>query len=270
MWENNLHLVCLFFPQNVMKRKHVENQEEKKEIKRTNKKAKNTGASRRLNKISWRSFNSSTSAKQTNSWVTYNPLWLSQIQANALQAELKQLKMNGKFQAEEVFLYGKKHIAPRLTLAMAPQEAFGEGARVPTYRYAGKNMVPIEATPLVQQVFERLKKEYPEEAPSYVLLNFYRNNKDNIGWHSDDEKDLKEGASIFSVNLGATRVFQWRDKEFSSKDTYECKLEHGSLFVMGGDTQKWWKHRAPPQNGSELGERINMTFRVMHRSLFAQ
>ena len=43
-----------------------------------------------------------------------------------------------------------------------------------------------------------------------VLLNCYRSECDSMGWHSDDEKELGENPVIASVNLGATRRFEWR------------------------------------------------------------
>ena len=38
-----------------------------------------------------------------------------------------------------------------------------------------------------------------------VLINYYRDGKDRVAWHSDDEKELGQNPVIGSVSLGAER-----------------------------------------------------------------
>ncbi|MFM5982088.1 MAG: alpha-ketoglutarate-dependent dioxygenase AlkB, partial [Sphaerospermopsis kisseleviana] len=45
-----------------------------------------------------------------------------------------------------------------------------------------------------------------------VLLNLYRDGKDSVSWHSDDEPELGKNPIIASVSFGATRRFSLRHK----------------------------------------------------------
>mmetsp|Transcript_17388 Transcript_17388/g.25397 ORF Transcript_17388/g.25397 Transcript_17388/m.25397 type:complete len:189 (-) Transcript_17388:154-720(-) len=88
----------------------------------------------------------------------------------------------------------------------------------------------------------------------------YRNGRDSMDWHSDDEKSLVS-RSIASVSLGATRCFQIRSL-MNKKLKKSVDLMSGTLLVMAGNTQISCQHRVPkvPQRQA-CGERINITFR---------
>lgn len=45
-----------------------------------------------------------------------------------------------------------------------------------------------------------------------LLCNLYRNEKDRVDWHSDDEPSLGSCPIIASLSLGATRTFEMRKK----------------------------------------------------------
>lgn len=92
------------------------------------------------------------------------------------------------------------------------------------------------------------------------LLNLYHSGEEGMGWHSDDEKSLKENAGIASFSFGAERKFCFRHK--LTKETYPVILENGSLLVMKGSTQKHWAH-ALPKTKKVSTPRINLTFRMM-------
>eukprot|EP01098_Paradermamoeba_levis_P013274 TRINITY_DN601_c0_g2_i3.p2 TRINITY_DN601_c0_g2~~TRINITY_DN601_c0_g2_i3.p2 ORF type:complete len:134 (+),score=33.68 TRINITY_DN601_c0_g2_i3:440-841(+) len=93
----------------------------------------------------------------------------------------------------------------------------------------------------------------------YVLLNRYRDGKDYIGFHSDGEA-IPEGKDVIaSLSLGQTRRFLMRHKE--SKELMEYKLTEGSMIVMQGKTQKYWKHSIPKEP-KVFFPRINLTFRM--------
>ena len=92
------------------------------------------------------------------------------------------------------------------------------------------------------------------------LLNLYNDGNEGIGWHSDDEKSIEDGSSIASVSLGAKRKFSFKHKQ--SNKTISVLLEHGSLLLMKGVTQKKWLHSLPKSSKITL-PRINLTFRIM-------
>jgi alkylated DNA repair dioxygenase AlkB len=81
-----------------------------------------------------------------------------------------------------------------------------------------------------------------------------------MAWHSDAEKDLKPLGAIASMSFGAERKFAFKHK--NSGDTVPVWLEHGSLLVMKGATQKHWLHRLPPTTKVK-SPRVNLTFRTI-------
>ena len=92
-----------------------------------------------------------------------------------------------------------------------------------------------------------------------VLVNRYRSGADAMGWHSDDEPELGAQPVIASLSLGAARRFAFKHRHDAAlKQTLE--LGHGDLLLMGGDTQRHYKH-ALPRTVKPVGERINLTFR---------
>ena len=93
------------------------------------------------------------------------------------------------------------------------------------------------------------------------LLNLYHNGNEGIGWHSDDEKSLGKNNTIASLSFGAERKFSFKHKQ--TKQTVSLVLEHGSLLIMKGDTQRNWLHSLP-KSKSITQARINLTFRVIN------
>jgi len=108
---------------------------------------------------------------------------------------------------------------------------------------------------------EEVKKRVDREANgtfNSLLLNYYRDGKDSIGWHSDNERELGQNPIVPSISLGAERVFQIRHTK--SKEKKEYTLKHGSLLIMGGTMQHYWQHCVPKTTKVNEG-RINLTFR---------
>jgi alkylated DNA repair dioxygenase AlkB len=94
-----------------------------------------------------------------------------------------------------------------------------------------------------------------------VLLNLYRDGKDSNGWHADNEKELGRNPIIASLSLGAPRVFHLKHNSINEM-RQRIVLENGSLLLMKGETQHFWKHQIP-KTAQEIGPRINLTFRTI-------
>ena len=126
-----------------------------------------------------------------------------------------------------------------------------------TYRYSG---VTHEATPWTPQLLEvRQHVEQAATAPfNSVLLNFYRDGQDSIGYHSDAEPELGVNPIIASISLGEVRQFVL--KHVKTGEKLKFNLAHGSLLIMGGTSQHHWVH-AVPKTKAEVGRRVNLTFR---------
>ena len=96
-------------------------------------------------------------------------------------------------------------------------------------------------------------------AMNSVLANLYRDGRDAMGWHSDDEPELGLRPVIASLSLGGTRRFVFKHRRDPGRK-FELPLEHGSLLLMKGDTQADWKH-ALPRTARPVPARVNLTFR---------
>jgi alkylated DNA repair dioxygenase AlkB len=91
-----------------------------------------------------------------------------------------------------------------------------------------------------------------------LLLNYYRDGFDSIGWHADNEPELGKNPIIPSISIGQERTFMLKSKKSGEKISFE--LNSGSLIVMAGATQSNWLHSIPKQ-ADRCGGRINLTFR---------
>jgi alkylated DNA repair dioxygenase AlkB len=81
-----------------------------------------------------------------------------------------------------------------------------------------------------------------------------------MGWHSDDEHELGERPVIASLSLGATRRFRLRHRRRKELEPVAIDLESGSLLIMKGDTQRFWKHQIA-KTRRVVEARVNLTFR---------
>jgi len=83
-----------------------------------------------------------------------------------------------------------------------------------------------------------------------------------MGFHSDDEKELKKDGAIASVSIGAERKFVFKHK--TTKDKVSLYLEAGSLLLMEGTTQTYWQHQLTVSK-KIVSPRINLTFRMIEK-----
>jgi alkylated DNA repair dioxygenase AlkB len=154
---------------------------------------------------------------------------------------------------QETFsIYGKVMQMPRLTAW------YGDAGA--TYVYSGIKNEPLGWTAELAEIRADLESFLGVRFNS-VLLNRYRDGNDSISWHADDERELGEQPTIASISLGAARTFQLRG-EVDKKPIGSILLEHGSLLTMEGRSQVDFQH-AIPKERKVLGERINLTFRVI-------
>jgi alkylated DNA repair dioxygenase AlkB len=153
------------------------------------------------------------------------------------------------WRAETVVICGKRYLQPRLTAW------HGDAA----YTYSGLRLVPLPFTPLLQLIRAAVEQATGRRFNS-VLLNYYRDERDSMGMHSDDEPELGPEPAIASVSFGATRTFILRHKR--SKRSVKLDLTDGSLLLMAGRLQKNWLHGINKQARPEK-PRLNLTFRFI-------
>ncbi|HRI27771.1 MAG TPA: alpha-ketoglutarate-dependent dioxygenase AlkB [Chitinophagales bacterium] len=158
-----------------------------------------------------------------------------------------------KWRQDTITLFGKPVLTPRLSAWYGIQGA--------VYTYSGLTLHPHPLTPTLLNIKQQIEQFAPHTQFNSVLLNFYRNGADSMGWHADDEPELGKNPVIASVNLGATRRFLLRHTK-NKHIKHEIALHHGSLLLMQGTTQHYWQH-AIPKTAKPTNARINLTFRYI-------
>lgn len=181
--------------------------------------------------------------------IIYYPNFFSTEEATIL---FDTLQKEIPWQQDDIKVYGKVYPQPRLTAL------FGNEGK--SYSYSNITMHPHKWSPLLMSIKEKVEKT-TEAIYSTVLLNYYRDGKDSNGWHADNEKELGTNPIIASLSFGAERMFQLKHNAIPNQKI-NIPLAHGSLLVMKGTTQHFWKHQIP-KTTKPIDPRINLTFRII-------
>lgn len=152
---------------------------------------------------------------------------------------------------DEAKIFGKHYITKR--------KAAWYGDKKYSYTYSNATKTALPWTKELMDL-KALCEKITGATYNSCLLNLYHDGSEGMAWHSDDEKALKEDASVASLSFGAERKFVFKHK--NKEQTVGLVLEHGSLLEMTGLTQKYWWHRLPPTTKIK-SPRINLTFRTM-------
>ena len=179
--------------------------------------------------------------------IIYYPEFLTMQDSTIL---FETLLTETPWKQDEITVYGKRHLQPRLTAL------YGEAEK--NYSYSNIKMNPIYWTPLLQKLKSQVEN-FCDVKFNVVLLNYYRNNNDGNGWHADNEKELGKNPTIASLSFGSNRIFQLKHNQ-NKLLKRSLILEQGSLLIMKGFTQEFWKHQIP-KSSKLIGPRINLTFR---------
>lgn len=127
------------------------------------------------------------------------------------------------------------------------------------YKYAGTSHPAndIENFPFFKNVINIVNEELGTDFNS-ILFNMYKDGKEYICAHSDDERGLSNSI-VAGISLGAERTFRFRNK--STGEKVDVEMPDGCLFVMDGETQKEWTHELPKRLRVK-NPRISLTFRT--------
>jgi alkylated DNA repair dioxygenase AlkB len=155
------------------------------------------------------------------------------------------------WRADNIVVWGKTYPQPRLTAWYGD-----EGAN---YTYSGIHLDPLPWTHTLIEIKKRVERISGIDFNS-VLLNYYRDHRDSMGLHSDDEPELGRRPIISSVSLGEERTFILKHKTRRDLKIVRLRLASGSLLLMTGETQHYWKHGIEKER-RPCGSRINLTFR---------
>jgi alkylated DNA repair dioxygenase AlkB len=183
-----------------------------------------------------------------NGWGLFDANFISQEEGNILFDELLQEII---WQSGEISLFGKTYPVPRLEAFYADDNK--------SYGYSGKRLKTMPFNPILLGIKEKIEAQSNFKFNS-VLCNLYRDGNDSNGWHADNERELGQQPIIASVSLGCMRIFEMKHNQTNQKLRFE--LNSGSLLILGGETQHYWKHQIAKKK-SITTPRINLTFRTI-------
>ena len=137
-----------------------------------------------------------------------------------------------------------------------------------------KTLIDIQTE--INQITNKLLEGYSEFIePMYnsCLINYYRDECDSIKPHSDSIDVFGNTPTISIVSIGESRDIYFKRRDMNRKLDKSLKLEkkfghlnskitleHGSLLIMAGYTQKYYIHEIPPDTEKKKA-RFSLTFR---------
>ena len=222
--------------------------------------------------------------------LEYYPNFYSNKQCKEM---LNRLEEEVEYQNDEeasIIIYGKKHKIPR------KQTAFG--ANGTSYKFSGKDVKakPWNKCSLLLQIKNQIEKHLSSQTEiddnktkefelrntfNFVLLNRYKNGNDRMGFHRDNEPDIKKYSSIAAISFGDERdiifkhedIISHRNKNNKNKNgndedidlgvkIVKIKLHNGSLLIMRHPTNDKWYHEIP-KRAKIKNVRVSLTYRNM-------
>lgn len=169
-----------------------------------------------------------------------------EIHENFIDLPFERLKNELVWKTQHLNIQGRLIPFPRLNTY------YGSNS----YKYSGIINQPVEIPELLKPAFIKLNSlGYNCNS---VLCNFYRDGRDSISWHADDEHEMPKDHCISSLSFGCERTFKIKSKEKGS-ELFAFTLKNQDLFIMGGQFQQHYLHSIPKEDNK--AERINLTFR---------
>lgn len=190
-------------------------------------------------------------AGQTN-WLPCDGqlYWLRQFYAqDRADSHFQHLYNDLHWQEERLFIFGRWLRVPRLMAWYGDSGAH--------YRYSGVDHLPLPWTDELSSMRADVETVCATRFNS-VLANLYRDGRDSMGCHADDEKELGSNPVIASLSFGDTRLLRFRHAKTGQK--CDLELAHGDLLVMAGEIQHHWRHELPKTRKAKQ-PRVNLTFR---------
>eukprot|EP01084_Bolivina_argentea_P197028 337706_1 len=133
---------------------------------------------------------------------------------------------------------------------------------IPLYRYPCNNLqsMPISTyTKSISRIIECVEKQISQPI-NHAVVALYRNGSDHIGYHVDKMLDIKTGSQFCSISLGTKREFAF--KEIDGNGEVHIMAHHGSIVVIGPETNKYFKHTVL-RNGQITTPRISISVRYI-------
>jgi alkylated DNA repair dioxygenase AlkB len=145
-----------------------------------------------------------------------------------------------------------------------------------SYTYSGVKKPAYMLNSPVSKYADRIEQHFGEK-PNLFLLNKYTNDQ-YICEHSDDEKDIDQTCSIWSLSLGQERTIIIREKKSKLKSVGSVgrrtwrlviSMPHGTLLEFCPEMQEWFTHEVPKPKTVDTSlyeSRINITARTFNKT----
>lgn len=146
------------------------------------------------------------------------------------------------WRSESLSMYGRRIRVPR--------EVAWCGDSDLNYRYSGLDHQASGWSPEMRALKIRVEQACASRF-NFVLANRYRDGRDYMGWHRDNEPGM--ASLVASLSLGDSRRFLFRTSQ--QKRSHRLLLDHGSLLIFDGAM----RHSLP--RCAAAASRINLTFR---------
>jgi alkylated DNA repair dioxygenase AlkB len=135
---------------------------------------------------------------------------------------------------------------------------------VTTYKYSGRDHRASPMTFLLQSILIQVNLLLGSDFNS-ILINKYKDGRDYISAHSDDEKTIDQTHGVISISTGSSRIFRIRDK--STKQIVADIATRSDVILQmcaklpdGRSFQKTYTHEVPADK-SITSPRYSLTFR---------
>ncbi|KAL1413588.1 hypothetical protein Q8F55_001363 [Vanrija albida] len=195
--------------------------------------------------------------------VYYNPSFIPQEEADQWYDQLIALETYNP----TLTVYGKTITQSRAVAVYATTPGT-------SFKYSGAEIdVHYPLPPALRAMASRVEDALGVQF-NHVMLNRYDDGGVYIGRHSD----TRDNVIVASLSVGAERTFVMtprlppkasgivvspeRSAELAVRQTKRWSLANGSLLVMQGMTQDFWKHEIPKEPKVKHG-RISLTFRQL-------
>jgi alkylated DNA repair dioxygenase AlkB len=179
-------------------------------------------------------------------------MWPAFLDPSAADAAFDALLREVPWTQGSVRVFGRVHPEPRLTAWVADPGL--------TYVYSGQRREPAPWSPVLAALRDAVRDAVGEPYDA-VLCNLYRDGRDTMGMHADDEPALGPAPRIASLSLGAVRTFRLRPRDPEGA-ALDLELPHGSLLVLEPSVQRTHLHGVP-RRSRVRSPRVNLTFRAM-------
>lgn len=152
-------------------------------------------------------------------------------------------------------------LAHRLRWTAAQREMYGRMVDEP--RLGAQLRCPATGVPAVVNAMSAALGDRYGQPLNSVWVNYYRDGRDSVAWHSDRIGVNPDDSLVAIVSLGGPRRFLLRPK--GGGRTGSFTLASGDLLVMGGACQRSWEHSVP--KAAHAPPRMSVTFRVTRAEL---